>query len=219
MSDGVVLSEVMELERTRGTQPLVPMMDRALAEAGASLDDIALLACAIGPGSFTGLRVGLATLKGIAMARDLPLVGVSTLRAVAASVQTDAEMIAAIQDAKKGEVYAALFSGDEIRIEEGAYRPVVLARALSLTIAGSSLCMAGDGIDLVAEHVPERLMQHCDVQRVPQPLPGAVARLAVGLGNRGDALDVDAAEPAYHRLSEAQVHLGGKKKKPDIPAI
>ena len=90
---------------------------RALAAAGVALDDVDLLAVAAGPGSFTGLRVGIAAMQGLAIARGLKIVPVSALEALARQAQRSlppARTIAAWVDAQRGEVFAALYAGSPL---------------------------------------------------------------------------------------------------------
>ena len=82
---------------------LIPMIDEVLSEAGLALKDMTRIGVTIGPGSFTGLRVGLSTLKGLAYALQVPLVGVSSLEALA--VEAGGPDVAALAVVKKGEVY------------------------------------------------------------------------------------------------------------------
>ena len=112
--------------------------------------DLAGLAVSAGPGSFTGLRIGLATVKGLAEASGVPLVAVSTLEALACNAPGAEHPVCAALDAKKGEVYGALYEWDSKEegwrtvIEEAAYAPVDLAKQLAER--KGDLILLGDGI-------------------------------------------------------------------------
>jgi tRNA threonylcarbamoyladenosine biosynthesis protein TsaB len=84
--DGAVLAEEQQALAYGHAEILVPMLARVLARAGLRVDDMDRLACTIGPGHFTGLRAGLAAARGLALAADKPLIGITTLEAVAAGV-------------------------------------------------------------------------------------------------------------------------------------
>jgi tRNA threonylcarbamoyladenosine biosynthesis protein TsaB len=84
--DGTVLARRCEALERGHAERLLPMLRDVLAEAGVEIADLALLAVTIGPGTFTGIRIGLAAARGLALASGLPLVGVTSLEAVAASV-------------------------------------------------------------------------------------------------------------------------------------
>lgn len=184
----------------KGRQPLLALIDLALQGAGVTRKDLQGVACARGPGAFTGLRVGLSTAKGIAYALSLPLVGVSTLWAMASAFGPRVH-VAALLDAKKGEVYGALYAPNgEALVSERAAPPEQMAASLSgVSVTGPLLCV-GDGAPLVAPWLPGALV-------VPGALPRAreVARLGAMLLARGESQDPTAAIPTYLRLSEAEV--------------
>ena len=152
--------------------------------AGLTLADIGLYAVATGPGSFTGLRVGIATMQGLAFAAGKPLVGVSGLDALAAIARTSGpspDLIATWVDAWRGEVYAGVYEGG-VAIDE----PVVAAPARLLErLRGRSVTFIGDGVAayraqiLDAAGVDVRL-----ADPLTPPLAGTLARLAVAAGER-----------------------------------
>ena len=88
---------------------ILPLVDSVLRRAGIELSDVAGIAVSIGPGSFTGVRIGLSTVKGLAYGTGMPAVGISTLQAIAARVAGFEGRVCPILDARKGEVYAAVF--------------------------------------------------------------------------------------------------------------
>src|SRR5689334_18463142 len=88
---------------------LLPLIDNALAAARCELSDLDLIAVSIGPGSFTGLRIGLSVAKGLALATGLPAVGVPTLEAYANCAGARSGLLCPVLDARKGEVYGAAF--------------------------------------------------------------------------------------------------------------
>ena len=97
------------VHRANHAETLLPLMHTVLTKTGVSLPEISALAVSIGPGSFTGLRIGLSTVKGLAYGWDIPVVGVPTLLAVAARVTNWEGLVCPLLDAKKNEVYTALF--------------------------------------------------------------------------------------------------------------
>ena len=106
-----LLAEVVSELREGGSASLLPDVERALAHASAGLKDLGLMAAAVGPGSFTGLRSGLATIKGLALVLGSPVVGVPTLHAVAYGARP-AERVLAMIPAGRGEVFAQLLGVD-----------------------------------------------------------------------------------------------------------
>jgi tRNA threonylcarbamoyladenosine biosynthesis protein TsaB len=109
VTDGVPLSEQTARVRARHGETLMPLVERALELSGISLAEVDLLAVGLGPGSFTGLRVGIATAQGLALASDLPVVGVGSLEALAFGLGSGAAPRVPLLDAHKGEVYAAAY--------------------------------------------------------------------------------------------------------------
>jgi tRNA threonylcarbamoyladenosine biosynthesis protein TsaB len=115
--------------------------ERVLALVGAVVGDwagVERIAVGVGPGGFTGLRIGIATARALAQARGLPLVPVSSLRALAAGAGAD-RPVAAVIDARRGEAFVAVYRGDEVLREPAALGPEALAEAAAGTLA------VGDG--------------------------------------------------------------------------
>ena len=96
---------------------LLPLTEELLRTASATLDDIGLLAATVGPGSFTGVRIGVSTVKGLAFARNIPCVGVSSLEAMAANFAGLSGIVAPALDARRGMVYTAVFRAKPDGIE------------------------------------------------------------------------------------------------------
>lgn len=105
--DGALAAELGAKVRARHGETLLPLIGAALDHAGLAREDVELIAVGVGPGSFTGTRIGLATAKGLALALDRPLVGVSSLRAIARAAP--GAWVVPVVDAHKGEVYAAAY--------------------------------------------------------------------------------------------------------------
>ena len=105
--DGALCAELGAKVRARHGETLLPLIGAALDHAGLAKEDVELIAVGVGPGSFTGTRIGLATAKGLAHALDRPLVGVSSLRAIARAAP--GAWVVPVVDAHKGEVYAAAY--------------------------------------------------------------------------------------------------------------
>jgi tRNA threonylcarbamoyladenosine biosynthesis protein TsaB len=125
-------------------------IDRCLSAAGASMDEVALLAVVAGPGSFTGLRVGIATIQGLAFARELKVVPVSSLEALAIAAAGSApggSLLAPWIDAQRGEVFASLYSPAPLTeiASPSAAAPEPTLAVLSEVAGGARIHFAGDG--------------------------------------------------------------------------
>jgi tRNA threonylcarbamoyladenosine biosynthesis protein TsaB len=176
----------------------------ALDRARATLADVELFAVAVGPGSFTGLRVGIATMQGLALAAERPLVGVSVLDALArvAGAAVAGMRTATWVDAWRGEVYAALYDG---AVEaEGA--SVELPERILARLHGSTTLFIGDGA-AVHRDVISRAMGSRGVfaASLEPPLAGVIARLAraeADAGRRPGPADI---QPLYVRRPDAEL--------------
>jgi tRNA threonylcarbamoyladenosine biosynthesis protein TsaB len=202
--DQVVLAEDIEPASRSHVTSLPGLIERVLARAGLGIGDVEGLAISIGPGSFTGLRIGLGLAKGLAFAGGLPLATVPTLEALAAVAGAEpGRRVCAALDARKREVYAALFdveaNGEPLRrSRDMALAPDALAAELP---AGTVL--VGDA----AAAYPDVLGPGLVVRpfETHHPRGGTIARLGARRLAAGEAVDVGAAEPVYVRRSEAEL--------------
>jgi tRNA threonylcarbamoyladenosine biosynthesis protein TsaB len=208
---GEVRAELAARVSAKHGETLLPNVARVLEEAGVRIEDVALLAVGLGPGSFTGLRVGLATMKGLALAWGTPLVGVSSLRVLARGAAPGARVVVSLLDAHKQEVFAAAWSEDA----SGALVERVAAFHAGPEAAAAQLLegLAGDASPLVlVGDAPEALRIPIEAALVaagravaPAPegtdFPGAVAlaREAERLFVERGADAMGALEPLYVR--------------------
>lgn len=170
---------------------LMPMMKTMLQVAGLELGDLGALAVTVGPGGFTGIRVGLATARTLAEAAGLPLAGVSTLAAVAAAAGPVSLPVAPWLDGGRGEIYAALFRSLEEPGDECVAPPAEVLPGLP----GEPLLFVGDGAVRHGELIARRPQAHPgDLVR---PLPDGLAAAAAFLGR--DALARGTALPPLPR--------------------
>ena len=175
----------------RGHQErLAPMLAEAMAEARAGFGDLDRIGVTVGPGSFTGLRVGLAFAKGLAIARGIPCVGVGVLQALAASVDGAGRVMAAI-DAKREQLYLQSFESGQASGEPWAQ----LILDIQFGDPSPDLTVVGSGASILAEAFP-----HARLLPLAAPDPAAVARLAA-------AADPAAAppRPIYLRAPDARL--------------
>ncbi len=198
--DGAVRERFEEMQREH-TQKLLPMIEAVLAEGGASVGRLDGIVCGIGPGSFAGLRIGLGVVKGLALARDLPVVGVSSLAMLAqrALRQPGVTRVAAVIDARMSEVYCGAYgreAGLAVALLEDRVCPPDQVPALPAgTWAGvgtgwgryEAVLRAGFGAEVAA--VDGRALPHAE-----DALALGVPLLAAGRGQSADAL-----APAYLR--------------------
>ena len=111
--DDIILSEVYSDTGLTHSQTLLPMIDNCMKMAGISSDDVDLIAISNGPGSFTGVRIGLATVKGIAFTNNIPCAEVSTLEGMAYNVSCFRGIICSVMDARCSQVYTSFFESTD----------------------------------------------------------------------------------------------------------
>jgi tRNA threonylcarbamoyladenosine biosynthesis protein TsaB len=201
--DDRVLSEIVgDASRTHGERLPRDLM-RALDAASLAIGAIDLLAVAAGPGSFTGLRVGIAAMQGVAMSTGRRIVPVSALDALALAGAGGHAPIAAWIDAQRGEVFAALYdpTGVQPIIEPSARSPDRTLDAWD-HVASGSIRFIGDGAMRYADIIRDRLGGGPEILPAP-PLAGIIGRVAAGSPER--AVLPHAIVPIYIRKPDAEI--------------
>lgn len=205
LSDGVPLAAFHLNNGNTHSETLLPMVEGVLRCTGKTVQDIDLFAVSAGPGSFTGVRIGVATLKGLAFGRGKSCVGVSTLEALAQNLVPTTGILCPVMNARRGQVYNALF-----RAEEGALTRLCPDRALSvaeleeeLIDLGESVTLCGDGAELVS-----RGLTRCKANLPPLTLIDqnavSVAICAARMAARGETVTDEELKPVYLRMPQAE---------------
>jgi len=214
--DGVVLNEE-PIDPTRQLALQLPGALRDILDLSAiALEEVDAFAVATGPGSFTGLRIGIATIQGLALATGKPVVAVSALEALAQSAgRAPGTLIAAWMDARRREVFAALyrvvdappFSPERLVEVEGptAGDPAATLARWGSHLRGASVTFVGDGAALYAEAIADHRPMPWDVVPEPPLLAGVIGRMAVVRAQRGDTIDPAAVHPLYVRRPDVEV--------------
>jgi tRNA threonylcarbamoyladenosine biosynthesis protein TsaB len=179
-----------EPDRPRHAQTLLPLLEQALADAGGTWEDVERICVGTGPGGFTGLRLGIATARALAQARDVPLVGVSSLEALALGAESPD--VLAVIDARRGEVFAARYRDGVCVMEPAALAPSALPAA-PLAV--------GDGA--------VRFREELERAGVAVPADGSRAHrvsalMICRLGRAREPVDRDALLPDYRREPDAK---------------
>ena len=203
--DGELLGQYFQCAGLTHSRTLLPMAEELLRGTGTELRELDAVAVAAGPGSFTGVRIGVAAVKGLCWGAQLPAIGVSTLEAMAwhGLAAAPGELVCCCMDARRDQVYNALFE-----ISDGAPARLVPDRALSLKQMGAELAgmgrdvfLVGDGAALCREYLDERGMR-CRLS--PGPL---LNQSAWGVCMAARSREPQPAEnllPVYLRLSQAE---------------
>jgi tRNA threonylcarbamoyladenosine biosynthesis protein TsaB len=213
--DGQLLAELGASVRASHGETLLPHVQRVLELAGASFSEVDLLVVGIGPGSFTGVRIGVATAKGLALAEGKPLVGVTSLRALARGMGHGEGLAVPVLDAHKGEVYCAAYERDaegELveRVAPFHAAPGAAAERLRQIAPDATLWLAGDGLTRYGDAFRAPLGE--PVLRAPRyadvPRAACLAHEGVRLLERDGPADLAGLEPLYLRPSDAKLPGG-----------
>ena len=186
------------------SESLLPMIETVLRHAHLSVSDVDLFACTEGPGSFTGVRIGCATIKGLAFDRQKPCIGISTLEALAENLQGLDGLLCPVMNARRGQVYNALF-----RFENGAIQRLCPDRAIALTeldkeLAGeTTVRLCGDGYELAVSALTQASLTPTPSFLIPQNA-GSVARCALRAYQTGKSGTDSSLKPTYLRLPQAE---------------
>jgi len=205
---GTLLAEITLQTKKTHSEILMAHIAKLLDMAGVSKADITAVAVSIGPGSFTGLRIGLATAKSLAYAMKVPLLGVPTLAALAYGSFVPGAILAPMLDAQRGNVYQALFER-----QKGSLKELMPATVMGIDEALDNLAQYNTPVILMGEaavQYSEKIKSignhlvlatpHMIIQRA-----SSVATLGHMLIKQGIQHDVMALEPLYIRRSEAEV--------------
>lgn len=196
------------------SENLLPMVESILKLAKLSIGDIDLLACTAGPGSFTGVRIGVSTIKGLAFGTGIPCVGVSTIEALAGNLAGCGGLIVPVMNARRQQVYTALFRDADGKAERLTEDAALAAEDLFDLIRKTArpqepVRFCGDGYQLIADCLPKGL-QACTVpvqERLRWQSAYWVARCALEAFHAGKATTDEKLVPTYLRPSQAERNL------------
>ena len=217
--DGKLISETYVNTGLTHSQTLMTLIDTALKLVDLTISDVDAFAVSAGPGSFTGVRIGVSTIKGLCFAENKPCFSVSTLEALANSVDLEGYIICPVMDARCMQVYTALFEkqGEEIvRIMEDA--PKTLAELYEiLSSYDKKIMFVGDGADISFKFMSEKMHNVTKFSEIFKfQHASGVAITAHRNYNRGaEFISADKLLPSYLRLSQAERELkkSGENKK------
>ena len=216
--DDKLIAEFYQNSGLTHSRTLLPMAQEVLDQCGAARSDVDVIAVAAGPGSFTGLRIGVSCAKGLGWALDKPCAKVSTLAAMAWNVSAVPGALCPVMDARRSQVYNALFSSDgerPVRLTED--RAIGLeALADELKKAKTDQFLVGDGAQLCYNQLTQ---MGVSVRMAPPNLryqhAWGVAREALELAKAGKLLPAAELIPDYHRLSQAERERLAREEKGD----
>lgn len=219
LSDGKLLSEAYINTGLNHSETVMVLIDNVLKQSSLTLDDIDYYAVTAGPGSFTGIRIGVSAIKGLVFFDNKKCFSVSTPEAIAYSAAIDGFIICPVMDARCMQVYSAAFEkrGDDlIRLFDDA--PLKLEElAMKLKEYDKKILLAGDGADIAYKYLSEKGF---DVRKMPEIFKyqhaSSVAFCAWNMYNNGIGPEIGSAlVPVYLRLSQAERELKNRSNKND----
>ena len=207
MQDGVLLAESFQNNGKTHSATLMPMAQQVLMDCSLTAAELDAVAVARGPGSFTGVRIGVAAAKGLAWGAEKPVCGVSTLEAMATQLSMQAGIICPVMDARRGQVYNALFQSDGKTLTRLTSDRAISLEELKkdLEKAEKTIFLVGDGTKLCYNTLSEALPHltlppaHLEMQRA-----SGVAMAAERLAQQGGLQAPGELVPSYLRLSQAE---------------
>ncbi|MDD2732454.1 MAG: tRNA (adenosine(37)-N6)-threonylcarbamoyltransferase complex dimerization subunit type 1 TsaB [Desulfuromonadaceae bacterium] len=210
VAEQVVAESLLNTNRTLSAR-LVPEIERLLATAGLSFNDIDIFAASIGPGSFTGVRGGIAAVQGLALATGKPCAGYSSLALLAMNFSLSTALVCPLLDARKSEVYAALYDCSaplpSPHITDCVLPPAALLEQIAAT-TGRPVIFVGDGAlryhDLIAEQLGDQAVFAPYPLNSPRAANGTL--LALDAFRLGGLLKPSQLLPLYLRASDAEIN-------------
>lgn len=207
LEDGKIIASAFTNVGMTHSQTLMPMTVKMLSDAKLSFSDIDALAISNGPGSFTGIRIGISAVKGIAAPRSLPCYAVSTLRAIAENGRSFCGIVCPVMDARCNQVYNALFKAENGRLTRLCEDRALMIDELLLELAkiSENIIILGDGAHLFEKYESEKISVADKDHRFQRAEGVALAAL------EGKAVSADKLMPFYLRLPQAERELRKKQ--------
>lgn len=187
---------------------LLPMAESILSSVGLSFSDVGLYACTTGPGSFTGVRIGVSLIKGLAFGKGTPCVSVSSLDSLAENAAGLRGVIVPVMDARRSQVYSAIFESDGenlTRVSEDMALPLTELAELLKKYKGTPIYLTGDGYGVASSALTSLGTKLCNT---PEGIRGqsaaSCAKVAYRMYKNGKAVSDTELAPTYLRLPQAE---------------
>ena len=212
--NNLIIEKHNDDEKTH-SQKLMPLIDELFKESNLTLDNIDLLACSQGPGSFTGIRIGISTVKAFADVKNIPIIGTTSLESLAYNIDTDG-LIATLIDAKHDNVYFALYD-----LEDGKYKQVIepvsdsISNVMqSLKDFGTVLTFVGDGSEVHRDLLASEF-SNCVFATSTQNIQTSISigKSAFDKYTTSDYKPEFSLSPIYLKKSQAEINLENSRKK------
>ncbi len=217
--DSLVAEYTVNYKKTH-SQTLLPMLDEIIKMTDTDLNAIDVIAVAKGPGSFTGLRIGAATVKGLGFALDKPVIGIPTVEGLAMNLYGTSALICPLMDARRNQVYTGIyrFQKGKLQIVKEQIATGIEDIIEALNLIGEEVIFLGDGVPVYRDIIQEKIQvsytfapAHVNKQRA-----AAVGVRAFDYWEQKAYVNADEFKPDYIRLSQAERERLEKEKKDNI---
>jgi len=212
MENGVIRYEAMAVNSFTHSQSILPMVEEAYLRTGISVEKTDYFAVTVGPGSFTGVRIGVSTVKALAHAAGKPCIAVDALESMAKGVQPFSGVICPIQDARAGQVYGAAFAGESMERllpDEPLKLEEYLQKAAGF---GKKMLFLGDGMPVHREKIAAILGDKAIFAPAHLAYLRPAAAAALAWEKKDTAVDYLELEPLYLRAPQAERQKNLKEK-------
>ena len=210
VTDDILTAEYTINFKKTHSQTLLPMLDEIVKMTDMNLDTIDAIAVAGGPGSFTGLRIGSATAKGLGLALKKPLIHITTVDGLAYNLCYTDRIICPIMDARRNQVYTGIYQmdGDKLQVLEAQMAVEIDELAKKLCTYGKPVIFLGDGVPVHKDRLEKELMTNHDIAFAPahmnQQRAAAVGMLGIQYYKEGKTETAMEHKPDYLRVSQAE---------------
>ncbi|MCH5268410.1 MAG: tRNA (adenosine(37)-N6)-threonylcarbamoyltransferase complex dimerization subunit type 1 TsaB [Lachnospiraceae bacterium] len=208
LSEGSIVAEFTVNNKQTHSQTLLPMIEQVINMSGISLEELDAIAVASGPGSFTGLRIGASTAKGLGLALEKPIIPVPTLEGLAYRLAGMDGVVCPLMDARRNQVYTGIFRVQDHRLQVVSEQKAVDIHEMiqELNELGEKVTLLGDGVPVQRETLQEELTvpwQEAPVHLSRQSAAAVVALAAI-YWKEGKIETADEHRPEYLRKSQAE---------------
>jgi len=208
IKDGILAYEGVALNRMTHSVSMMPMVEEALNKSSTDIDQIDYYAAVTGPGSFTGVRIGVSAVKGMAHGAGKPCIAVDALEALARGIGLSSALLCPIQDARAGQVYGAIFAPGvpprRLSEDMAAKLPEFIDAALNLADPAQPLLFTGDGVPTYREAITAILGDRALFAPAEAAYLRPAAVAAIAWENRDNAVDYLTLQPHYLRAPQAE---------------
>ena len=214
IEDGQLLTEHQIEIKTTYSDSLFPLIDRALQNVSISIHEIDGYATAIGPGSFTALRIGLSVIKGLALAAGKPMVGIPSLDGLANNLCFNDLMICPILNARRGEVYTAFYKRGNGHVLKKLTPDRVVNPQILLNEIGGEIIFLGDGIKLYRFQITRKVKKCVFLDESTwYPRANNLIQASLNLIRKKTFVDINKLKPIYLYPKECQISNENRRKK------